>query len=146
MKESLFDKIKQINEGGDEFWDARELGKILDYKKWENFHKVIKSAMVACESSGYYICEHFPEVRKPLRGGNGNIQYVMSYNLFRISQTEQKIKNDNIKGENNANKTHYEIGKNIREVIKKNSGTIPEEFPTPNKSLKELSKSNRIRY
>jgi hypothetical protein len=39
-------------------------------------------------------------------------------NLFRISQTNQKIRNDNIKGEDNANITHYQIGKNIREVIK----------------------------
>ena len=40
-------------------------------------------------------------------------------NLFRISQTEQKLRIDKIKGENNANITHYTIGKNIREVIKK---------------------------
>ncbi|MBR6113058.1 MAG: DNA damage-inducible protein D, partial [Bacilli bacterium] len=39
-------------------------------------------------------------------------------NLFRISQTNQKLINDNVKGESNANKTHYKIGKNIREVIK----------------------------
>ena len=40
-------------------------------------------------------------------------------NLFRISQTEQKLKNDNVRGESNANKTHYVVGKNIREVIEK---------------------------
>ena len=61
-------------------------------------------------------------------------------NLFRISQTEQKLKKDNIKTENDANKTHYTIGKNIREVIKKNGGTMPENLPTPKKSLKELEK------
>ena len=49
-------------------------------------------------------------------------------NLFRISQTNQKLKNDNIKGENNANETHYNIGKNIREVIAKNGGTMPEKL------------------
>ena len=61
-------------------------------------------------------------------------------NLFRISQTEQKLRKDNIKGENNANLTHYEIGKNIREVIAKNGGTMPEDMPKPNKSLKQLEK------
>lgn len=61
-------------------------------------------------------------------------------NLFRISQTEQKLKKDNIKTENDANKTHYTIGKNIREVIAKNGGTMPENLPTPKKSLKELEK------
>ena len=67
-------------------------------------------------------------------------------NLFRISQTNQKLKNDNIKGENNANETHYNIGKNIREVIAKNGGTMPEKLPTPNKSLKELAKNSDVQF
>ena len=46
-------------------------------------------------------------------------------NLFRISQTEQKLKKDNIQTEKEANKTHFNIGKNIREVIAKNGGTMP---------------------
>lgn len=61
-------------------------------------------------------------------------------NLFRISQTEQKLKKDNVNNEKDANNTHYNIGKNIREVIAKNGGTMPEELPTPKKSLKELEK------
>ena len=63
-------------------------------------------------------------------------------NLFRISQTEQKLKKDNIQTEIEANKTHYNIGKNIREVIAKNGGTMPEDLPTPEKSLKQLEKEN----
>ena len=58
-------------------------------------------------------------------------------NLFRISQTEQKLKKDNIQTEKEANKTHYNIGKNIREVIEKNGGTMPEDLQTPKKRLKE---------
>ena len=54
----------------------------------------------------------------------------------------QKLKKDNIKTEKEANKTHYNIGKNIREVIAKNGGTMPEELPTPKKSLKQLEKEN----
>ena len=61
-------------------------------------------------------------------------------NLFRISQTEQKLRKDNIQGEKEANKTHYKISKNIREVIAKNGGTMPEDLPTPKKSLKQLEK------
>jgi len=45
--------------------------------------------------------------------------------------------------ENNANKTHYIVGKNIREVIKKNDGTMPEDLLTPKKSIKELEKENK---
>ena len=65
-------------------------------------------------------------------------------NLFRISQTEQKLRKDNIQTEKEANKTHYTIGKNIREVIAKNGGTMPEDLPTPKKSLKQLKKEKNI--
>ena len=64
-------------------------------------------------------------------------------NLFRISQTNQKLINDNIQGESKACNTHFIIGKNIREVIAKNGGTMPEDLPTPEKSLKELEKENK---
>ena len=65
-------------------------------------------------------------------------------NLFRISLTEQKLKNENIKLDKEANIAHYEVGKDIRETIKKQGGTLPEKFPTPDKSLKELERSNKI--
>ena len=64
-------------------------------------------------------------------------------NLFRISQTDQKLRNDNIKGENNANITHYNIGRNIRNVIIQNGGILPEDLPTPSKSLKELEREGK---
>ncbi len=57
----------------------------------------------------------------------------LAANLFRITQTEAKLKKDNISSEDDANKTHYNIGKNIREVIIKNGGTMPEKLPTPKK-------------
>ena len=64
-------------------------------------------------------------------------------NLFRISQTEQKIKKDNIKTEKEANSTHYEVGKKVRKAIADIGGTMPEDLPTPKKSLKELEKENK---
>ena len=64
-------------------------------------------------------------------------------NLFRISQTEQKLKNENIKLESKANETHYEVGKEIRNTIKKLGGTMPEDLPTPDKSLKELERETK---
>ncbi len=67
----------------------------------------------------------------------------LAANLFRITQTESKLKRDNINSEKEANQTHYNIGRNIREVIAKNGGTMPEELPTPEKSLKELEKENK---
>ena len=261
--ETIFESIKHINEYGMEYWLARELMPLLEYNKWENFHKVIKKAMIACKASNNSVSDHFPEVRKMVSIGSGATRKKVDYelsryacylivqnsdpkkesvalgqtyfavqtrrqelsekeyseltedekrfyqrdltrkgnyslnqtakksgvknfdkfhnygykglyngetaddiakrkclryredildnmgsdeliaNLFRISQTEQKLKRDNIKTENDANKTHYTIGKNIREVIKKNGGTMPEDLPTPKKSLKELEKEKR---
>lgn len=68
----------------------------------------------------------------------------LAANLFRITQTESKLKRENIASEKAANKSHYNIGKNIREVIEKNGGTMPEELPTPEKSLKELEKESNL--
>ena len=63
-------------------------------------------------------------------------------NLFRISQTNQKLINDNVLGEGNAIDTHYEVGKEVRNTIERLGGTMPEDLPTPDKSLKELEKEN----
>ena len=62
------------------------------------------------------------------------------YCCVRNTQTESRLKKDNICSEKEANKTHYNIGKNIRDVIAKNGGTMPEVLPTPKKSLKQLEK------
>ena len=64
-------------------------------------------------------------------------------NLFRINQTKQKLLKDKVQGENNASDIHYEVGKEIRYTIKKLGGTMPEDMPTPKKSLKELEKENK---
>ena len=70
----------------------------------------------------------------------------LAANLFRITQTEQKLKKDNVKTEKDANKTHYEVGSKIRKTIKELGGTMPEELPTPKKSLKELEKESKNKF
>ena len=67
----------------------------------------------------------------------------LAANLFRATQTEEKLRRENIKGKFKANQTHYEVGKKVRETIKELGGTMPEDMPTPNKSLKELKKENK---
>ena len=64
-------------------------------------------------------------------------------NLFRISQTEQKLRRENISGESNANKVHHNMGSDIRKFIKNQGGTMPEDMPTPKKSLKELERERQ---
>lgn len=64
-------------------------------------------------------------------------------NLFRIVQTEARLKRDNIEGENNAYVTHKKIGKIVRKAIKEAGGTMPEDLPTPKKSLKQIEKEEK---
>ncbi len=255
-----FEDIKHIDENGVEFWYARELMKILEYKQWRRFENVIDKAKQSCKNSGISVFEHFANVGKLSKRANNAEVEIKDYeltryacyliaqngdsrkkvialaqtyfavqtrkqeltekeysmltedekrfyqrnltrkgnyslnqtakkagvknfdkfhnagykglyngetaddiakrkglryredildnmgsdeliaNLFRISQTEQKLRKDNVKGEKEANKTHYKIGKNIREVIAKNGGIMPEDLPTPKKSLKQLEK------
>lgn len=61
-------------------------------------------------------------------------------NIFRIAQTDAKLRRDNIDNEYTASSVHYEVGKKIRNTIKELGGTMPEDLPTPEKSLKELEK------
>ena len=256
--ETIFESIKHIDENGNEYWLARELMPILEYNKWENFHKVIKRSMIACEASNNDVNDCFPEVRKPIVSGKGRKSNIIDYklsryacylivqngnpnkevialgqtyfavqtrkqelteeyfnsldeddkrlvvrgqtidknkllykaakesgvknygkftnygykglyggetasdiakrkglnnneeildymgseeladNLFRIVQTEAKLKNDKVNSEDDANGTHYEVGSVVRETIKKLGGTMPEKLPTPNKSIEEL--------
>ena len=233
INNNLFESIKHIDEYGNEFWYARELMNVLQYKKWQNFYKILQKSIIACNNSNIFINYQFTEVSKPIIGGKGNIQYVIDYklsryacyliaqnadprkevvalaqtyfavqtrkqeliekdyenmseiekrfyqrnltkkvnyslnqtandiakrkglryredildnmssdeliaNLFRISQTNQKLINDNIKGETNADIAHFLVGKNVRETIIKNGGTLPENLKTPDKSLKEI--------
>ena len=255
-----FEEIKHIDEFGEEYWYARELQMVLDYKEWRKFENVIKKAEEACKNSGMTEVDHFVGTDKMVQIGSGAKRTQQDYkltryacyliaqngdsrkkvialaqtyfavqtrkqeltekeysmltedekrfyqrdltrkgnyslnktakkagvrnfdkfhnslykglyngetaddiakrkglryredildnmgsdeliaNLFRISQTDQKLRKDNIKGEKESNKTHYSIGKNIREIIEKNGGTMPEDLPTPRKSLKQLEK------
>ena len=64
-------------------------------------------------------------------------------NIFRIAQTDAKLKRDNVDNEYTANLVHYEVGKEVRNSIKKLGGTMPENLPIPNRSLKELEKDNK---
>ena len=258
-----FEDIKHIDENGIEYWYARELQLVLDYKEWRKFENVIKKAIDACENSGISAFEHFVGADKTIQMPKGATKNIKEYkltryacyliaqngdprkevialaqtyfaiqtrkqeisekeyslltedekrfyqrnltrkgnyslnqaaknagvknfdkfhnsgykglyngetaddiakrkglryredildnmgseelaaNLFRITQTESKLKRDKISTEKEANKTHYNIGKNIREVIAKNGGTMPEDLPTPKKSLKQLEKENK---
>jgi len=257
-----FEQIKKIREDGKEYWNARELSEVLQYKKWENFSKVIDRAKLACNNSGFEIKDHFLEVRKMVEIGSNTVRELLEYelsryacylivqngdprkevialgqtyfaiqtrrqevadyfnqldednkrlvirgdikqwnqmlleaahnagvitneeyaefqnagymglyggltvddihkrknlkenekildfmgsteliaNLFRISQTEEKLKKDNIHSCSKATATHYEVGSKVRKAIEDIGGTMPEDLLVPKKSIKQIEK------
>lgn len=259
-----FEEIKHIDENGIEFWYARDLQKVLDYKEWRKFDGVIEKAKKACENSNINSLDHFVGIDKTIQMPKGARKGIKDYkltryacyliaqngdsrkrvvalaqtyfaiqtrkqeisekeycllteeerrfyqrnltrkgnyslnqtaknagvknfdkfhnagykglyngetandiakrkglryredildnmgsdeliaNLFRISQTEQKLKKDKIDTEKDACDTHKKIGKIVREAIKQAGGTMPEDLPTPEKSLKQLEKEKTI--
>lgn len=263
--ESLFESIKHINEYGQEYWYARELSKVLEYKDFRNFELTIFKAMEVCENSKNKISDHFGEVTEMVTIGSGaqrgfksyqlsryacylivmngdvnkkiislgqtyfavktrqqelienyenldedqkrlairremiehnkllvaaakdagvessidyaifqnygymglygglkaqdikerkglkknqNILDHMGYeelaaNLFRATQAEAKLRRENIQGKSNANQAHYAVGKEVRNTIERLGGTMPEDLPTPEKSIQQIEREQR---
>jgi len=67
----------------------------------------------------------------------------LAANLFRATQTEEKLRRDDVKGKENANKTHFEVGAKVRETIEELGCTMPEDMPTPGKSVKAIGKEEQ---
>lgn len=265
INESLFESIKHINEYGMEYWTARELMPVLEYKQWRQFSDAVGRAKKACENSGNRTSEHFADVRKSSPMPNGGTRELQDYhlsryacyliamngdprkeaialaqtyfavktrqqelsenfeklseeqkrlairgelkhhnksladaaheagvetshdyaifqnygymglygglkaqdiakrkglkkgqaildhmgstelaaNLFRATQTDEKLRRDHVKGKAAANDTHYVVGKKVRETIKDLGGTMPEDLPTPDKSIKQIEKEQK---
>ena len=247
---SIFDNIKHLDEYGNEYWGARELQKVLEYKEWRKFNSIINKAIEACKRSvldhfvqvdkminlakgakrkivdyklSRYACylismngdSHMPIIalaqtyfavqtrrqelldedemrllsRYKIRKGNKNLNRLareagvkriaefhnagykglyngetandifkrkklryredildnmgseeLGANIFRITQTEARLKRNKIDNEYEATTTHYQVGKDIRDFIKNTGGTMPEDLPNPKRSLKELKK------
>ena len=64
----------------------------------------------------------------------------LAANLFRATQTDEKLRREKIKGKIRAYQTHYEVGRKVRETIRELGGTMPEDLPTPSKSIKQIAK------
>ena len=67
----------------------------------------------------------------------------LAANLFRATQTDEKLRRDNISGKEEANKTHYEVGAAVRKTIADLGGTMPEDLPSPDKSIKQIEKEQK---
>lgn len=67
----------------------------------------------------------------------------LAANLFRATQTEEKLRRDNIQGKAEANKTHFEVGSTVRKTIAELGGTMPEDLPTPEKSIMQIEREEK---
>lgn len=119
-------------------YSLNQVAKKCGVKNFDKFHNAGYRGLYNGESADDIAKRKELRYREDILDNMGSEE--LAANLFRISQTESKLKRDNVTGEKDANETHYNIGKNIREVITKNGGTMPEDLPTPKKSLKELEK------
>ena len=68
-EQQSFEVIKNVDQEGREYWSARDLGPLLDYKEWLNFQNVISKAAIACEASGQQVSDHFVESNKMVEVG-----------------------------------------------------------------------------
>ncbi len=107
-------------------------------KNFDKFHNAGYRGLYGGETADDIAKRKGLRYREDILDNMGSVE--LAANLFRISQTDDVLKTKNIVGESVANKTHYTIGKNVRNTIKRNGGTLPEKLPTPAKSLKELEK------
>lgn len=69
----------------------------------------------------------------------------LAANLFRATQTEEKLRRDAVDSKQLANKTHYDVGQKVRQTIKDLGGTMPEALPSPEKSIQQLTIAAKIR-
>ena len=87
--------------------------------------------------------------RKGLKIGQKILDYMGSTeliaNLFRISQTEEKLRKDKIQGAERATSVYYSVGREVRGAIEKIGGTMPENLPTPEKSMQQIEKEQMKR-
>ena len=112
-----------------ELYSLNQTAKNCGVKNFDKFHNAGYKGLYNGETANDIAKRKKLRYREDILDNMGSEE--LAANLFRITQTESKLKKDNIYGEEEANQTHYNIGKNIREVIAKNGGIMPEKLPTP---------------
>lgn len=123
-------------------YSLNQAAKDAGVKNFDKFHNAGYKGLYNGETANDIAKRKGLRYREDILDNMGSDELIA--NLFSISQTEQKLKRDNVKGEVNANDVHYEVGKKIRNTIKELGGIMPEDYPTPEKSLKVLEKENKI--
>ena len=81
----MFESIKHIDELGNEYWNARELMKVLQYSNWQNFEKIIDKAKITCDNSSISPLEHFIDVSKTIVMPKNASKNIKDYKLSRYA-------------------------------------------------------------
>mgnify|MGYP000293261158 FL=1 len=123
-------------------YSLNQTAKKAGVKNFDKFHNAGYKGLYNGETANDIAKRKGLHYREDILDNMGSDELIA--NLFRISQTNQKLINDNIQGEGNANDVHYNVGKEVRNTIKRIGGTMPEDLPTPDKSLKELEKEKNL--
>ena len=189
-----FEEIRHYGTEGQEFWSARELAPLLDYRDWRNFQKVLARATQACEASNQAASDHFVETTKMVVLGSGAQRELEDVHLsryacylvvqngdpakpviaagqtyFAIQTRRQELADDEafkqlredekrlflrnelkehnkqlVEAAQQANTTHFDVGSKVMQTIQELGGTMPEELPTPQVSIKQLENSVKI--
>ncbi len=119
-------------------YSLNQTAKKAGVKNFDKFHNAGYKGLYNGETADDIAKRKGLRYREDILDNMGSDELIA--NLFRISQTEQKLRKDNIQGEKNANAAHLEVGKKVRKAIADIGGTMPEDLPTPKKSLKQLEK------
>ncbi|MBQ6504752.1 MAG: hypothetical protein IJI57_12650 [Flexilinea sp.] len=123
--DKIFEDIKHVNEYGQEYWLARELRVILEYTQWRNFLPVIEKAKESCNNSDFPLNDHFADVRKMVNIGSDTYREINDIMLSRYACYLIVMNGD------------------PRKEIIALGGTMPEDLPTPDKSIKQLEKEQK---
>lgn len=121
-------------------YSLNQTAKNAGVKNFDKFHNYGYKSLYNGETADDIAKRKGLRYREDILDNMGSDELIA--NLFRISQTEQKLRKDNIDTEKKACDTHNKIGKIVRKAIKKAGGTMPEDLPTPRKSLKQLKNKN----
>ena len=83
--EKTFENLKNINEYGMEFWYARDMQQVLEYKRWDKFINVIEKAKQACQNSGNSILDHFSHMGRMVNIGSDTTREIEDIMLSRYA-------------------------------------------------------------
>ena len=122
-------------------YSLNQTAKKAGVKNFDKFHNAGYKGLYNGETSNDIAKRKGLRYREDILDNMGSVE--LGANIFRITQTESLLEKQEAPNEIIATNTHYKVGKTVRKAIEDLGGTMPEDLPTPNKSLKELEKENK---